>query len=398
MAETTKPGQELAIVVDVQRMESQFELALPEHVSPKRFVRTVVTALRKDSRLAKASRESVLSACLKCATDGLMPDGHEAALVVYNGVAQYLPMIAGILKKVRQSGDLLTISAHVVYDKDMWRYVLGDEERIEHEPFMDGPRGRPVAVYAVAKTRDGGIYREVMSVQEVEEVRAVSKAKNDGPWVTWWGEMAKKTVMRRMSKRLPMSTDLERLFARDNDHYDLAKAKNQPRLRKLHADFDEPEEPAPKPEAVIPPPDGEPPADAEFEDEGPALGQGEPVANADGPQPVRAAASPETPAGAALSASDGGTAMDHGSSATGGDTGLGRTAEDDDDPIGWAVAFNRQLEACTTTKEIDALIADKRNIAGYEALAAQRPAMAKEINSAIKTKGDEVHRAERARS
>jgi len=247
-----------SLSTDVRRMEKQFALALPEHVSPERFVRVVVTAVQSNPDLQKADRDSVLGAALKCAQDGLLPDGREAALVVYNTKvkdpdsgrdlwtkkAQYLPMIAGVLTKVRRSGELLTISAHVVYEKDTFSYTLGDDERIEHQPFLDGARGKPIAVYAVAKTKDGGIYREVMSVAQVEQVRAVSKAKASGPWVDWWDEMARKSVLHRLSKRLPMSTDLQQVFRRDEDHYDFRQqAAGAATLRRLHADFDEHEAP-----------------------------------------------------------------------------------------------------------------------------------------------------------
>src|SRR5690606_23274926 len=134
-------------------------------------------------------------------------------------IVQYMPMIGGILKKIRNSGELLTIAAHVVYERDQFEYALGDDERIEHRPYLGDDRGKPIAVYAVAKTKDGGVYREVMTVGEVEAVRAVSRAKDKGPWIDWWTEMARKTVLRRLSKRLPMSTDLEELMRRDDDLY-----------------------------------------------------------------------------------------------------------------------------------------------------------------------------------
>lgn len=238
--------QQVAVVNDVQKMEKQFALALPEHVSPERFVRVVLTAINSNPELQKADRTSVLGAAMKCAQDGLLPDGREAALVVYGGKASYLPMIAGVLAKVRRSGELLTINAHIVYERDTFSYVLGDEERIEHQPYLEGDRGKPIAAYAVAKTKDGGIYREVMSVAQINQVRNVSRAKNNGPWVSWWDEMARKTVLRRLSKRLPMSTDLLQVFQRDDDHYDLTRqAAGTAQIRRLHADFDEPADDVP---------------------------------------------------------------------------------------------------------------------------------------------------------
>lgn len=53
----------------------------------------------------------------------------------------------------------------------MFDYELGDDERIIHKPLLLGDRGKQIAVYAIAKTKDGGIYREVMTINEVEKVR-----------------------------------------------------------------------------------------------------------------------------------------------------------------------------------------------------------------------------------
>ncbi len=240
----TTPNRALTKIDEVRgqldKMQGQFALALPEHVSPEKFVRVVMTAVQANPDLLKADRQTLFGASMKCAQDGLLPDGREAALVCYGSSVSYLPMIAGILSKVRRSGELQTITAHVVYENDAFAYTLGDEERIDHQPNLSGPRGKPIAVYGVAKTKDGGIYREVMSVEEVEAVRRVSRAKNNGPWVQWWGEMARKTVLRRLSKRLPMSTDLQQIFERDNEHYDLNAPPVEPKVRTLHADFDEP--------------------------------------------------------------------------------------------------------------------------------------------------------------
>jgi recombination protein RecT len=104
-----------------------------------------------------------------------------------------------------------------VYDKDKFEYELGDNESITHKPFLGEDRGKQIAVYAVAKTKDGAIYREVMSVSDVEKVRSASRAGKFGPWVDWWDEMAKKTVIRRMAKRLPSSADLDQVIANDNE-------------------------------------------------------------------------------------------------------------------------------------------------------------------------------------
>lgn len=215
----TDPNAQLALQVrnDLQKMQDQFQAVLPPQIPVERFVRTAITAVGMQPDLLRTDRRSLLGACMKAAQDGLLPDGREAALVIFKGRAQYLPMVAGLLKKARQSGQISSISAHVVYERDQFDYELGDNEHILHKPLITGERGKPVAVYAIARTTDGGAYREVMSVAQVEKVRAVSRAsKPDSPWNQWWDEMARKTVIRRLAKYLPSSTDLDQLLARED--------------------------------------------------------------------------------------------------------------------------------------------------------------------------------------
>jgi recombination protein RecT len=218
--------------------ENEFRAALPAHIPVERFMRVVTTAVTSNPDLLGADRRSLFESATKAAQDGLLPDGRDGALVIFNTKikedgkeswikkVQWMPMIAGILKKVRNSGELISISAYVAYSNDEFVYELGDDEKISHRPALE-ERGKPRLVYAIAKTKDGGIYREVMTVAEVEKVRAVSRAAKSGPWVDWWDEMARKTVMRRLAKRLPMSSDLDDLIRRDDALYDFDGAREK---------------------------------------------------------------------------------------------------------------------------------------------------------------------------
>jgi recombination protein RecT len=205
----------------LEKMNKDLHDALPPQIPVEKFIRTTLTAVQMQPDLLGADRKSLLGSTMRAAQDGLLCDGREAALVIFNSKegkkVQYMPMVGGILKKIRNSGELASISAQVVYDKDHFEYELGDNESIMHKPFLGEDRGKQIAVYAVAKTKDGAIYREVMSVADVEKVRAASRAGKFGPWVDWWDEMAKKTVIRRMAKRLPSSADLDQVIANDNE-------------------------------------------------------------------------------------------------------------------------------------------------------------------------------------
>lgn len=199
----------------------EFVAALPAQIPVERFMRVVMTAVQMNPALLNCNRRSFWNACMKAAQDGLLPDGRDGAIVQYKDDAQWMPMIGGIRKKVRNSGEIATWDVQAVYENDLFDFELGDDPFIKHKPKL-GDRGEIVAVYSIAKLKSGEVSRDVMGIDEVEKIRAISRSKN-GPWAnpTFYPEMAKKTVARRHSKVLPMSTDLDDLIRRDDALYDL---------------------------------------------------------------------------------------------------------------------------------------------------------------------------------
>jgi len=210
-------------------LEPQFKAALPAHVTVEKFTRVVMTAIQTSPAIMNANRASLFAACMKASQDGLLPDGKESALVPFKDTVQYMPMVAGILKKIRNSGELASITAQVVHKNDSFKYWIdSDGEHIEHSPNMFEERGAVVGVYALAKMKDGSVYIEVLTMSQVEQVKRISRSKDSGPWGSFPEEMMKKTAIRRLSKRLPMSTDLEMVIKRDDDLYDLNEDQEQP--------------------------------------------------------------------------------------------------------------------------------------------------------------------------
>lgn len=214
----TQANNPVAIIrQNLEVMAPQFKAALPAHVTVEKFSRVAMTAIQNNPQLQNADRASLFGAVVKLAQDGLLPDGREAALVMFGNKAQAMPMIAGVLKKIRQSGEVAKISSQVVYENDEFTISYGFDEDVTHVPPKLGQtRGKAIGAYATAILKDGSKLLEVMDIEQIEKVRKVSRSGGNGPWATWWDEMARKTVMRRLSKRLPMSTDLEEaVFQRD---------------------------------------------------------------------------------------------------------------------------------------------------------------------------------------
>jgi recombination protein RecT len=210
---TLTPAQELAQRVRGDEFQSQIALVLPGDVSAARFARAAATALLANPDIASCDNDSIYNALLKSAQDGLLPDGREAALVKFSGKsgpkAQYMPMIAGFRKIAAESG--WSITAKCVYEKDEFEAVEGSNPSLTHHPVRPGEeRGEIIAAYAIGRKRGEEPLFKVMTLEEIEKVRNVSRAKASGPWADWFDRMAQKTVARALFKELPLG-DLERV-------------------------------------------------------------------------------------------------------------------------------------------------------------------------------------------
>ena len=212
---------------------------LPDHVKMSSFVRCAAIAITQGKGLVEADKQSVIMALTKCATDGLVPDGKEAALVVYNTkvngtfmkVAQYLPMIDGVLKRARMSGQIDSMAAKAVYENDEFDYWLDENgEHLRYKPTFE-KRGAFKLAFAYAKMKSGEFVVEVMTKEDIDKVKASSKTSGYGPWVDWYERMACKTVFHRIAKRLPNSSEiLEMCEAGMNMNFekDMGPIRNEP--------------------------------------------------------------------------------------------------------------------------------------------------------------------------
>lgn len=261
-------GTEMTIAQELGAKITQFEAALAgTGVSPKRFVRVVMTALNINPDLLHCERRSLINASLRAAGDGLVPDGLDGALVAFDNKVTWMPMIGGIRKKVRRSGEVAVWDVTAVFAKDKFDYELGDDPFIKHKPYMapelpraDGEtdadynarlrrhldHGPMTHVYSVAMIRGGDKSRDVMTRAEVELVRDTYARKNkrgefSAAWRNSFAEMAKKTIARRHAKSLPMSTDVQNLLSRDDELYDLDRDRGErvqaPRELNARLDF-----------------------------------------------------------------------------------------------------------------------------------------------------------------
>lgn len=221
MTETKALAQQDEVVQTIARMEPQFKMALPPQMMSPKFVRVAQTQIRQSPKLLDCDRLSLYAALHKCAADGLYPDGREAAIVPFGDTAQYMPMVGGICKKARNSGEIKTINAQVVFQADAYEHWIDETgEHFKHTPAR-GERGEPLLVYAFAQTNDGGVFFEEMDMAQIQAIEKMSRQSN-GPWKgPFRTEMMRKSAIRRLMKyRVPSNTDLDEIVRRDDEMYE----------------------------------------------------------------------------------------------------------------------------------------------------------------------------------
>lgn len=209
---------------DLARLKDAGELdMLPANVSFDAFRNAAVVAITDNPSILSCSKESLFKSIRRLAAAGLVPDGREAAIVPFKGEAQAMPMVFGLIKVARNSGEIASIWAEVVRGDEAFRIsMVNGERKFEHDYDPMARKGEVKGAYAVAKLKDGTIEVEAMGRDDIEKRRRSSATqKGDTPsgiWGQWYEEMAKKTVIRALVKRLPMSSeDMRRVMVEHED-------------------------------------------------------------------------------------------------------------------------------------------------------------------------------------
>jgi recombination protein RecT len=219
--ETQLAVQTVRNTLEAEKMQAELVKALPRHISPEKLIRVAMTALQKQPKLVQCMQEnplSVYSAVTECAQLGLMPDGilGEAYFVpFFNNKKQRMEcqLIAGykgLITLAMRTDKVSHITAECVYENDEFAFELGSHPTVKHRPLMTGDRGAFVGAYAVANLVNNPTHPmiEWMNAEQIEKIKQASRGKSQAPWREHEDEMRKKTVIRRMCKKLPLSPEL----------------------------------------------------------------------------------------------------------------------------------------------------------------------------------------------
>ena len=218
---TTKQNPSLATMLEAALPDLQ-KIA-PSYVNVSRLIALAIEAQQRNPLLAKCSLVSVVNFCKKCAEAGTdrIGAGGMWAVPFWNeeaGCYEMVPMPDWrlLIEKTKKAKAILHATAEAVYRNDEFRYERGLSPALIHVPKL-GDKGELVAAYSVYQLPDGSKDFVVMDKKEIDNIRARSKATKNGPWVTDFAEMAKKTVVRRAMKLFEgASIELTKLLDIDN--------------------------------------------------------------------------------------------------------------------------------------------------------------------------------------
>jgi recombination protein RecT len=217
--------QRVSTVRDLLRASrDQIMMALPKHMDPDRLARIAMTTIQRTPKLLECDPKTLVGNIIQCAQLGLEPDGilGGAYLVPFNNPklgkvdCQLIIGYKGLIDLARRSGQVSNIYARIVWDKESFTYAAGLKPVLEHTPLAPAQRGKEiVGCYAVAILKDGNCNFEFLYREEIDSIRAQSRAGSSGPWTTHYEEMAKKTAIRRLAKVLPLSPEFAKAAAVD---------------------------------------------------------------------------------------------------------------------------------------------------------------------------------------
>ena len=224
----TTPKNTIRDLLQGDEFKRQVAKALPRTISPDRFARVALTATFRNPKLLNCTRESLLQCLMDLSAMGLEPDGRRAHLIPFKDkrsgdlICTLIVDYKGIAELVRRHGDVAHIHCDVVGENDQFEYRFGTGGKLEHVPAISD-RGPIYCAYSYVRLKDGAEEFDVMGMEEIETVRKRSRSAEDGPWVSDWNEMAKKTVFRRHSKTLPLSPELRDAVERDDEREPLTE-------------------------------------------------------------------------------------------------------------------------------------------------------------------------------
>lgn len=200
---------EIAEVLTNQLALPSVSDALPKDFNKARFVQNAVALMQDNKDLAKYPQAQIVPGLLKGAYLGLDFFNKECYLIPYGSDLQFQVDYKGSIKLAKKYAvrPVDEIYARIVREGDEFSEEVRDNEPVinfKPKPFNNG---KIIGAFAVCQYKDGGAKVEVMSIEQLDAAKRMSKAQTGTAWKFFAEEMYKKTVIRRLCKGIPIELE-----------------------------------------------------------------------------------------------------------------------------------------------------------------------------------------------
>ena len=223
-----------ALTVDTLKMElaMQQQKALNnffqgDEKKTLKFLSAVAYCASTTPKLLECTQESIISSFMKCAEYNLFPStvsGEVYILPYYNNTskkmeAQFQLGYKWIVALLGRSG--FKVYTDIDKENDFCEITSGMDQSIVHK-YPRSARGKAIGVYAIVVDSEGTKTMKYMSAEEVLVFKKFSKSKDStfSPWnqsndpeLNMW----RKTVIKQISKNLPLTEEAYKAIAVDNE-------------------------------------------------------------------------------------------------------------------------------------------------------------------------------------
>ena len=233
LAKASNPMAPIKAVIEAHK--AKVEEAMPQYLRGQlpRFLSVALLTIQRSRKVVECEPVSLLAAVIDGARLGLMCDGKLGHIVVYNNKkklangkeewvkeAQFQADYKGLIAIARRTKVISDCHADVIREADVFNHGIKDgNQYLEHTYNLFEPRGNIIGAYCRLTFPDGRWAYRVIGIDHIEKARAASKSPNDGPWVTWYEEMAKKTVLRSAIKLYSDDPDIAMALEMDDRHF-----------------------------------------------------------------------------------------------------------------------------------------------------------------------------------
>lgn len=196
--------------------------ALPKDFNKARFAQNAIALINDTPALQKYSQTQLMAGLVKGAVLGLDFFNKECYLIPYGDQLNYQTDYKGSMKLIKKYSirPVKDIYSEVVREGDEFEMsIVGNERKVNFKPipFNNKPI---IGAFAVCLFEDGGVFTETMSLEELENTRKHSKASNSMAWKDFTTEMYRKTVIRRLCKKIEIDFEnptQRKYFEEDTD-------------------------------------------------------------------------------------------------------------------------------------------------------------------------------------